>query len=84
YNNGEIDDDRLNQIECSACPGAGSCGGMFTANTMASAIEALGMSLPGSASHPAVSADKSKDSRAAGQAVYRLLERGIYPEDIMT
>lgn len=51
YNNGEIDDDRLNQIECSACPGAGSCGGMFTANTMASAIEALGMSLPGSASH---------------------------------
>lgn len=84
YNNGEIDDAALHKVECAACPGAGSCGGMFTANTMASAIEAMGMSLPGSASHPAVSANKAKDSRAAGKAVYRLLEQGIYPKDIMT
>ncbi|WP_101842518.1 dihydroxy-acid dehydratase [Halobacillus sp. Marseille-P3879] len=84
YNNGEIDKDELHQIECAACPGAGSCGGMFTANTMASAVEAMGMSLPGSSSNPAVSADKSRDSRKAGQAVYNLLEKGIYPKDIMT
>lgn len=84
YNNGEIDDAALHKVECAACPGAGSCGGMFTANTMASAIEAMGMSLPGSASYPAVSANKAKDSRAAGKAVYRLLEQGIYPKDIMT
>lgn len=84
YNNGEIDEAALHKVECAACPGAGSCGGMFTANTMASAIEAMGMSLPGSASHPAVSANKAKDSRAAGKAVYRLLEQGIYPKDIMT
>ena len=84
YNNGEIDKDELHQVECAACPGAGSCGGMFTANTMASAVEAMGMSLPGSSSHPAVSADKSKDCRTAGQAVYDLLEKGIYPKDIMT
>lgn len=84
YNNGEIDKEALHKVECNACPGAGSCGGMFTANTMSSAIEAMGMSLPGSASHPAVSADKAKDSRAAGKAVYHLLEQGIYPKDIMT
>ncbi|PTJ74320.1 dihydroxy-acid dehydratase [Staphylococcus kloosii] len=84
YNNGEIDDKQLHKVECNACPGAGSCGGMFTANTMSSAIEAMGMSLPGSASHPVVSADKAKDSRAAGKAVYNLLEKGIYPKDIMT
>lgn len=84
YNNGEIDDTALHKVECAACPGAGSCGGMFTANTMASAIEAMGMSLPGSASHPAVSANKAKDSRLAGKTVYKLLEKGIYPKDIMT
>ncbi|MDH9159917.1 dihydroxy-acid dehydratase [Staphylococcus succinus] len=84
YNNGEIDDEALHKVECAACPGAGACGGMFTANTMSSAIEAMGMSLPGSASHPAVSANKAKDSRAAGKAVYKLLEQGIYPKDIMT
>ncbi|HAP2020518.1 TPA: dihydroxy-acid dehydratase, partial [Escherichia coli] len=84
YNNGEIDKAALHKVECNACPGAGACGGMFTANTMSSAIEAMGMSLPGSASHPAVSADKAKDSRAAGKAVYHLLEQGIYPKDIMT
>lgn len=84
YNNGEIDKEALHKVECSACPGAGACGGMFTANTMSSAIEAMGMSLPGSASHTAVSTNKSKDSRAAGKAVYHLLEQGIYPKDIMT
>lgn len=60
YNNGDIDRSELHQVECHACPGAGSCGGMFTANTMSSAIEAMGMSLPGSAAHPAESADKNQ------------------------
>lgn len=83
-NNGEITDEQLKAIECAACPGAGACGGMYTANTMASAIEALGMSLPGSSSHPAESAEKRVDSEEAGRAVYNLLEKGIYPKDIMT
>jgi len=84
HNNGDITDEELKKIECSACPGAGSCGGMYTANTMASAMEALGISLPGSSSHPAESEEKAEDSRAAGEAVYNLLEKGIYPKDIMT
>lgn len=84
HNNGDISDNELRSIECHACPGAGSCGGMYTANTMASAVEALGMSLPGSSSNPAVSNYKAKDCEAAGQAVYKLLEKGIYPKDIMT
>jgi len=84
HNNGDISDNELRSIECHACPGAGSCGGMYTANTMASAVEALGMSLPGSSSNPAVSDYKAKDCDAAGQAVYKLLEKGIYPKDIMT
>ncbi|WP_100012596.1 dihydroxy-acid dehydratase [Lentibacillus sediminis] len=83
-NNGDIDDDELKSIECSACPGAGACGGMYTANTMASAVEAMGMSLPGSSSNPAESAEKADDCAAAGRAVYHLLEKGIYPKDIMT
>lgn len=84
YSNGDIDEGELHQIECQACPGAGSCGGMYTANTMASAIEAMGMSLPGSSSNPAISDDKSEDCLKAGQAAYKLLEQGIYPKDIMT
>jgi dihydroxy-acid dehydratase len=84
HNNHDIDDAELNQIECHACPGAGSCGGMYTANTMASAIEAMGMSLPGSSSNPAISKYKNADCKAAGEAVYKLLEKGIYPKDIMT
>ncbi len=84
HNNGDISDDTLRSIECSACPGAGSCGGMYTANTMASAAEALGMSLPGSSSNPAVSAEKRSDCEKAGAAVHNLLELGIYPKDIMT
>lgn len=83
-NAGEIDEKELNQIECKACPGAGACGGMYTANTMASAMEALGLSLPGSASNPAESKEKAEDVKAAGEAVYKLLEEGIYPKDIMT
>ncbi|MED4073405.1 dihydroxy-acid dehydratase [Priestia endophytica] len=84
YNKGDIDGNELNKIECNACPGSGSCGGMYTANTMASAVEALGMSLPGSSSNPAESKEKSEDCYKAGQAVYNLLEKGIYPKDIMT
>jgi dihydroxy-acid dehydratase len=83
-NAGEIDEKELNQIECNACPGAGACCGMYTANTMASAMEALGLSLPGSASNPAESKEKAEDVKAAGEAVYKLLEEGIYPKDIMT
>ncbi|GGE17664.1 dihydroxy-acid dehydratase [Marinithermofilum abyssi] len=84
YNKGDIDRSELHQIECHACPGAGSCGGMYTANTMASAIEAMGMSLPGSSSNPAETEAKLEDCRKAGEAVVRLLEKGIYPKDIMT
>ncbi|GAA4074696.1 MAG TPA: dihydroxy-acid dehydratase [Bacilli bacterium] len=84
HNNGEISDKELHGIECAACPGAGSCGGMYTANTMASAVEAMGMSLPGSSSNPAESKEKHEDVEAAGEAVYNLLEKGIYPKDIMT
>ncbi|MBP1949828.1 dihydroxy-acid dehydratase [Virgibacillus litoralis] len=84
HNNGDIDDQELKAIECNACPGAGACGGMYTANTMASAVEAMGMSLPGSSSNPAESKEKADDCAAAGEAVYQLLEKGIYPKDIMT
>ncbi|SEP83510.1 dihydroxyacid dehydratase [Virgibacillus subterraneus] len=84
HSNGDIDDQELKAIECNACPGAGACGGMYTANTMASAVEAMGMSLPGSSSNPAESKEKAADCAAAGEAVYHLLEKGIYPKDIMT
>ncbi len=82
--NGEIDDRELKQIEHEAIPGAGACGGMYTANTMASAIEALGMSLPNSSAQAAISKDKAADCRAAGEAVLKLIEKGIRPRDIMT
>jgi dihydroxy-acid dehydratase len=74
----------LSRIESCAIPGAGSCGGMYTANTMASAIEALGMSLPNSSAQTAVSRQKRDDCRNAGKAVMRLIRRGIRPSDIMT
>ena len=74
----------VKQVEETAIPGPGSCGGMYTANTMASAIEALGMSLPGSSSQNAESVQKQEDCRAAGAAVMRLLEKDIKPRDIMT
>lgn len=67
-----------------ACPGAGACGGMYTANTMASAIEALGMSLPYSSSNPALSDDKQRECEAAGAAIKLLLEKNIRPSDIMS
>ena len=74
----------LTELESCACPGEGSCAGMFTANTMAAAIEALGMSLPGAASIPAVDGRRLSTSRQAGEAVMQLLERGIRPRDILT
>jgi dihydroxy-acid dehydratase len=82
--NNKIDDAELAEIEAKAIPGAGSCGGMYTANTMASAIEALGMSLPNSSAQAAVSEDKKRDCELAGAAVLNLLEKGIRPSDIMT
>ena len=81
---GTIDDRELALIEEQAIPGAGSCGGMYTANTMASAIEALGMSLPNSSAQNAISREKAMDARAAGSQVYELIKRGIRPSDILT
>lgn len=82
--NGEYDDDDLATVESCAIPGPGSCGGMYTANTMASAIEALGMSLPNSSAQAAVSDDKMRDCFDAGAAVVNLIQQGIRPRDIMT
>ena len=82
--NNKIDDGELKSIESKAIPGPGSCGGMYTANTMASAIEALGMSLPGSSAQAAISNDKKLDCERAGAQVVKLLELGIKPRDIMT
>jgi dihydroxy-acid dehydratase len=82
--NNKIDDAELAQIEAKAIPGAGSCGGMYTANTMASAIEALGMSLPNSSAQNAISEEKRLDCERAGAAVLELLKRDIKPSDIMT
>ncbi|MGJ7516078.1 dihydroxy-acid dehydratase [Pseudomonas baetica] len=81
---GDISDIQVKQIEEVAIPGPGSCGGMYTANTMASAIEALGMSLPGSSSQDAVGSDKVSDSFRAGQQVMELLKLDLKPRDIMT
>jgi dihydroxy-acid dehydratase len=75
---------QVKQIEVAAIPGAGSCGGMYTANTMASAIEAMGMSLPNSSAQNAISDEKHQDCKAAGQAVVELLKKNIRPLDIMT
>jgi dihydroxy-acid dehydratase len=82
--NGRVSDIELKQIEETAIPGPGSCGGMYTANTMASAIEALGMSLPNSSAQDAISAEKVDDCLRAGEAVMELLRRDIKPSDIMT
>ena len=81
---GKLSDAALADLEQHACPGAGSCGGMYTANTMASAIEALGLSLPNSSAQAAVSADKHDDCVRAGSAVVALVERNIRPRDILT
>jgi dihydroxy-acid dehydratase len=82
--NGGLSRGDLSRIEACAIPGPGSCGGMYTANTMASAIEALGMSLPNSSAQAAVSTEKRRDCRQAGAAVLNLVRRGIRPRDIMT
>jgi dihydroxy-acid dehydratase len=81
---GTISDEDFKCIVKGACPGAGACGGMYTANTMASAIEALGMSLPYSSSNPALSKEKQQECIAAGKAIRLLLEKDIKPRDIMT
>ena len=81
---GKMSEDELGEIEREACPGEGACGGMFTANTMSSIAEALGMSLPGSASPPAIDSRRDDDAQRAGAAVVNLLRLGIYPRDIMT
>ncbi|MDK2972516.1 MAG: dihydroxy-acid dehydratase [Candidatus Sumerlaeota bacterium] len=81
---GQIDEGHRKAIIRHACPGAGACGGMYTANTMASAIETLGMSLPYSASSPAESEEKAAECRNAGKAMRRLLELDVKPRDIMT
>ena len=81
---GKIGDRELREVESTAIPGAGSCAGMYTANTMASAIEALGLSLPNSSAQEAVSAAKHNDCRRAGEAVVALINRGIKPSDILS
>ncbi len=84
YIAGKIDDEERKQIIAHSCPGAGACGGMYTANTMASAIEALGMSLPYSASIPAIDPGKLEECLQAGRSIRYLLEHDIKPRDIMT
>ena len=84
HNAGKLDDAGLHAVELCSIPGAGSCGGMYTANTMASAIEALGMSLPNSSAQLAVGPEKREDCRRAGAAALSLLKAGIRPRDILT
>lgn len=90
YSSGKMSKKDFHEIECNACPGNGACGGMYTANTMASAIEALGMSIPYSASHPAVdknnqiSLEKRKDCEESVKTLFNLLKKGIRARDIMT
>lgn len=90
YSAGKMKLEELHKIECHSCPGSGSCGGMYTANTMASAIEAMGMSIPGSAAHPAVdeqnqiSAKKKEDCEKSVKALMNLLKLDIHARDIMT
>src|SRR5258707_1287392 len=81
---GKLNEAGVHHIECEACPGAGSCGGMYTANTMSSAIEAMGMSLPYDASFPAVSAAKERETFLAGKALVQLIEKNIRPRDVIT
>ncbi len=81
---GEIDEEEYKGIIKNSCPGAGACGGMYTANTMSSAIEALGMSLPYSSSNPAVSPEKTEELKKVGAAMRNLMEKNILPKDILT
>ncbi len=84
FHTGRITEEELYELECAACPGEGSCGGLFTANTMAAAMEALGMSPPGSASSPAIHPRTEEFCRQAGELVLQLLENDIRPRDILT
>src|SRR5579883_2244100 len=84
YQAGTIDEKKLHKIECESCPGAGACGGMYTANTMSSAIEAMGMCLPYGASNPAVSAAKEREAFLAGKALVACVEANLRPRDIIT
>ena len=84
YAKGSITRDELTALECVACPGEGSCAGLFTANTMSTAIEIMGMSLPGDASIPAIDPRKVDEARKAGSTLLRLLEEDVRPRDIMT
>lgn len=84
YQAKKLDEKGVHRVECEACPGAGSCGGMYTANTMSSAIEAMGMSLPYSASNPAVSAAKERETFVSGKALVQLIEKGLRPRDLIT
>ncbi len=81
---GRMTGDQLYRLECVACPGAGSCGGLYTANTMASCVEALGMSLPGSAAVPALDPRRADVCRRTGEAAMRLLRDGVRPREILT
>ncbi len=84
YSAGQISKEKLKDIECNACPGPGSCGGMYTANTMASAIEALGMALPHDSCQPAIGEPKRLLCDKAGATVMELIKKNIRPKDIMT
>ena len=84
YGKGNLSREELTALECVACPGEGSCAGLFTANTMSTAIEVLGLSLPGDASLPAVDPRKVDEARDAGRAILRLLEEDIRPRDLLT
>ncbi len=84
FSKGKIDEKERHGIECSACPGAGACGGMYTANTMAAAMEAIGMSLPGSSGIPALDNRQDEHFRRASAALALLVKEGICPRDIMT
>src|SRR5210317_1950210 len=81
---GKIDEAEFSSVVENACPGAGACGGMYTANTMASAIEALGMTLPYNSSNPAVSVDKKEECERVGNALLHLIQNDIKPKDIVT
>ncbi len=84
YASGDMTLDQLHDLECVACPGEGSCAGLFTANTMSTAIEVMGMSLPGDASIPATDPRKKAETQLAGQTLMRLLEEDLRPRDILT
>src|ERR1700747_948063 len=84
HNVGKLSDEELHELECAACPSAGSCGGLFTANTMACVSEAIGLALPGSAGAPAPYDSRDALCQASGQAVMHLLKEKIRPRDIVT